>query len=348
MDACARAEQLLAVGRWNEAVDVLADERSVGSGRAWDLTGRALLVGGDVSAAVDATARAVAADPESARAHDGHARALLADDRPRRAAEAARRAVELAPDDWAASVLAAHVLVEGGLAGTGAWYARRAVDLAPFEPDTHVAVAVCFWGSDARVSRRALLEALRLDPQHVEAQRLLGHLELGTDRLEAGAREIAHTAARSGRLASGDFARVGETWLGRMTLLVFLAAVVAVSVDASLPGTGDRSLWGLLVPVAVVAVVAVVTGWRLDRRLRGGLRSTLRVTVRHWFSRAQVGVVVVLLVATVVAAVVPDEGVRRLATTTALVTMVVAGVGTFVLSWVLAAWRSVRRSLRDR
>lgn len=348
MEAAARAQQLLAVDRWREALDVLADARADGRGWAWELTGRALLVGGDPRGAVDASARAVAADPDSASALDCYARALLADDRPRRAADAARRAVELAPQAGETSVLAAHVLVEGGLSGTGAWYARRAVALAPTEPDTHVAIAACFWSSDARVSRRALHEALRLDPQHVEAQRLLGHLELGTDRLEAGAREIAHTAVRSDGLTASDFARVGATWLQRVTATSFLAAVAAVCVVYSLPGFGPRPLWGLLVVPSLVLVVVAVSGLRLDRRLRGGLGPTLRVTLASWWARSQVSVVALLLVATTVASLVPDPGVRRAAATTALVAMVVFGLGAWLLSWAVVGWRTARRALRDR
>jgi hypothetical protein len=349
VDATDRALHLLVVGRWREVVDLLAEDRDgPAAGRAWELTSRALLLGGDVRAAVDAAGRAVAAEPGSASAHDCLARALLADDRPRRAAAAVRRAAELAPDDWTVMVLASQVLTATGLAGTGAWYARRSVELAPLEAETHVAVARCYWTSNPDTTLRALREALRLDPLHVDARRLLGHLDLARDRIEAGASEIGRTAGRSDHLLATDFAHVGGTWLTRVTAVTCVLAVATVIVVYSLPGFGSRPMWALLLAPGSALVLAAVTAWRLDRRLRGRFRVAVTTALRSWSLRMPAALLVALLLATTVAGLAPDGGVRRVAATAALVAMVVAGVGTWLVSWAAVAWRAVRRAVRDR
>lgn len=163
---------------------------------------------GDGPAALEAAARAAAAEPEDEWAHRLRASALLLLERPRDAMAAAREATRLDPDNWAG-----HLLLAVAAASTeGQWHVsraafRRAAGLAPDEAEIPFVRGQLQHALGAhRQARRAYREALRIDPLHAGALEGLAAIAMADDRPGESLGYVRSAAASApGAIASIEY-----------------------------------------------------------------------------------------------------------------------------------------------
>ncbi len=337
--ALERGELLLQSGRYAEArrvaVEALAhDPYDV---EALLLRARAHLRLEQYDDALLDAGQALRQHPSLVQAHGVRAAALLETGRHEEALDAAIETTRLAPD-WAPAHLTVATVADR-VPGKGqiAWdAASHACTLAPLDADTHAmmgSVALTWQRFD--VAERALLEALRLDPQHLQARHDLGVVRLRRGGYGEAASSFVSTlkddptqhVARQ-NLEGVVLRWVQRTHLGMWGVWWFVRLFVAAQVPL-----GAAVVW-------LLGVVLLV--WWTRRTvitLAGDLRVVLwRVLRSSWLASLWFGCVLVAAVGTTVAALVPVEGV-------AIGSVLVAGLALLVgclASWVRLGWARSR------
>jgi len=333
-----RCELLIETGRHAEALSLLHAQLAgdPDDAYAWMLVARAHLGLAQYDRALEAAGAVVRDSPNAVWGHLLASGALSGLGRDQEALAAARRCVELAPHLPAAhmQVAAAADKVKGQ--GQLAWdAASRATELAPLDPDTHAmmaSVAISFHRND--IAERALLEALRLDPQHADARHDLGVVRLRQGNSAEAARSFVDAVRSdpSQKIARRNLDVVVLRWLQRTHLGLWLFWFL-VRIPTEL---GPR---GVAIGMWLLAVV--VLGWWTRRTvltLSNDVRSVVWRVLRSsslaslWF-----GCVVLAGVAASVMVFVPSVPAREAAATVA---------GAALLVGCLASW--VRVGLNRR
>jgi len=283
-----RARILCGLRRFDEASSVLHQllAREQENAPAWCLLAQAQLGVGDPYGALESAGRATALEPENDWPHRLRCSAFQDLGIPESAVAAAREAVRTGPDIWGTHALLARslVLAKGDL--EEAWAAaERAVALAPNEPDTHYTLGIVAQArrvGDNWEAERHFRAALALDPQHAPSHNALASRRLASSsQLDAG--NLADAAAGFRNVVQSDpradygarnLELVFRTFLGRLSYLIFVIAIVAARLDdptsrttvgTAVPKVAPPLL--LLIPIAF-AVYFVV---RLEPDLRSHL-----------------------------------------------------------------------------
>ena len=336
----ARAELLLESGRFAEAA------QAAGAALASDpydvdallLRSRALLRLGRYEDALRDAGQALRQEPALVQAHAVRAAALLETGRHEEAMAAAIETTRLAPD-WAPAHLTVATVADR-VPGKQqiAWDAASyACTLAPLDPDTHAMMgSVALTWNRLDVAEQALLEALRLDPQHVEARHDLGVVRFrGGSYGEAAAgfvstlRDDPSQSVARQNLEGVVLRWVQRTHLGMWGVWFLVRIFVSAQVQA-----------GAVVVWALGAGLLVWWTRRTVVSMSGDLRVVLwRVLRSSWLASLWFGCVVVAAVATTAAALVPVLSV-------AVGGLVVAGLALLVgclASWVRLGTARARR-----
>ena len=171
-----RAQELLAAGSAEEGAKMLEELVAIepSDGVALRELGRARLSLKDPAGALDAFGRAVSMCPDDVAARLQYGLALEAVGELDDAAYQLLQADKRAPDDVAILRALGAVFYKKGLHDKAARYLGRATKLAPLDPKAHYALGVVH---DARRDPGAaigsLREAIRVDPQFLDARRAL-------------------------------------------------------------------------------------------------------------------------------------------------------------------------------
>jgi len=279
----------------------------------------------------------LANEPSQIQAHAVRAGSLLGLERGEEALAAAIETTRLAPSWPGAHLTVAAVADQVKGRGQIAWdAASRACELAPLDADAHAmmgSVALSWKRFD--VAERALLEALRLDPQHTEARHDLGVVRFNSGSYGEAAAGFVSSLKDDPNLgvARQNLEGVVLRWVQRTHLgmwgvwwLVRLFVAGEVQLGA----------------VAVWLLGVVLLAWwtrRTVSTLAGDLRVVLwRVLRSSWLASLWFGCVVLAAVGTTVAALVPVLAV-------AVASLVVAGLALLVgclASWVRFGWTRAR------
>ena len=273
----ARGRLLADLGRWPEAVEVIARAAvAEDTGQAWCELARAQLEAGQPEDALASAGRAVALDPTEEWPHRVASAALQQLGRPDEAVRAAEQAVRLAPYAWPTHAAYAVAACRVPRLRMLAWQAAgEAARLAPDEPQAHTAARVVAMECDWReAAEQACRRVLALDPTDVDARHDLAALALLEGRLGDAASGFTGVAADD----PGGSARVGlEITLWRVLRFCGLGLFLAgAAVDVLLPRDGSVPVWlrvgALLGVVGAVAFVAWSTrgtppaAWAFARR----------------------------------------------------------------------------------
>jgi Flp pilus assembly protein TadD len=282
-----RAEQLIGVGRLDEAAEllgaILAEEPENSGG--WCLLARVHIGRHDYAAALSATDRAIALSPDAEWPHRLASIALSGMHRTAAGRRAARESVRLAPNAWQthvqlASAAASHAKFLGRTFGSlrpgrgkalreARAAAARARQLAPNEADPWFVLGYTEQiAGRTRRSRAAYRQALALDPAHAMAHNNLAAHDIGGGALirAAGALRSALGANPQSRTAQHNVEQLvlQSLFLGWLLMTVDVGIVVGLTYVAS---ALVRALTGL-------AMLGVL-GWgaaHVYRRIPPGLR----------------------------------------------------------------------------
>lgn len=275
-----KASYLLDVNRPQQAFDLLTEVLAVGDGdpTALCLSARVELALGRDEQALAYARRAAAAAPDAEWPLRLQAISAIRLGRRADAVQAARAAVMIDPRTPETHRLLAEILIETEGDLTKAWAAARyATELEPTDAISHATmgrVALAF--GDEGTARRALNEALRLDPIDGNARNDLGRLDLRQMEPLSAAAHFA-TAAASGpelAVAIGNVDVALSLAVSRVSFFVGLLTIVpglAAAFDHGSVGVG----YGLLL-FALLAAVLCYDALRLRSALRGGLRRCVR------------------------------------------------------------------------
>ncbi|MGL5866535.1 MAG: tetratricopeptide repeat protein [Dermatophilaceae bacterium] len=340
--ARARADQLIDLGRTDEALVVLAPvlAHDPEDAEAHTLAARAHLQVGTGSAARQHAETVVRLRPQAAYSHVLLSLALTHSGSQDAAAREAGEALRLDPHGQHGHV----ALAVAGLNRTQDIARTRsaaaaAVERAPDDPDVHVLLAQAHMyngrtsvrSRDRRAARHHLDNALSLDPQHAEAQREVATLRaMGWSpfaSLEGHARILRHDPRDTESHDGIGYA------LGRLPFIghpVSWALWFVMDKALSWNGGEPNSLMWVVGALAAGVVVAVVV------RLRRGLGAAMLPALRSWAAMDRLGaawlsLLVVLNVVTVLAAIAPT-GVGGALHPSGLLVLIVA----VVLSWIRA------------
>ncbi len=339
-----RARLLLNAGRESDALRLLhtavaTDPHDV---MTWGLISRAHLGLAEFQKALDAAGRVVRDWPDSTWGHILVSCALAGLKRRPEALAAAQHAVRLDPSNHATHLQVASVADDMKGQGALAWEAaRRAVDLAPLDPDTHATMgSVALTAKRRDVAERAFLEALRLDPQHVQARHDLGVVRLAQGSMHEAARSFVDTAVADPRqtVARRNLDVLVLKWLQR-THVGFWILWIAERLPVALAGETR----GFVVPAIVLWLLGfgILVWWtrRTVVALGGDLRRALwRVLRASWVASIWFGCVAVAGLAILVMAWSPEPYPRVMAA-------VLAGGALLVgclVSWIGAAVGRIR------
>ena len=258
--------------------------------------------------AVEAGRELVAQRPESATAHRllsvGHAmRGRL-----RLAEAAARQAVALDPQEgWNHYTLANTMRANGVRRGEMRAASRRAVELDPDEADFHILVGALHRRKDRELARRSFEEALRLEPENAQAQRLLTETRTRGFELVGMVDGLQHalrldpTAPEEALDSLAERLRRIVFWLSVVWLCAFVALVFAMA------GGGAASVAARLV-VGAGLVGLALCAYRFHRRLPEGGWRLLWQALRRQPLLALTTVSTAICYATCAAAVLSDAG----------------------------------------
>jgi tetratricopeptide (TPR) repeat protein len=279
----ARAEALVELRRYAEAESVLGHVLAAGpdDDRAWCVLALVHDGLGHAARMLEAANRAVALAPDHELGHRLASIALARLEQPEEAVRAAAEAVRLDPHGWRThlqySLVAAQV---PRLAQDAYRAARRAAGLAPHSSDAHFALG---FASDACGRHEEVAEhyreALRLDPEHVNALNNLTNLQ---PRTRLGSRAAGYARALradpSAEVPRENLELMAGQFLLHLTGLAGLAlvacAVVGVSEDLRHGLSPGRLLVGALLVLAVAGYTAKVM-----RAVPGGALRYLRSRV---------------------------------------------------------------------
>lgn len=286
-DVCERADQLLAVGRAQAAIELLGTH--LGShpddGRALRLLSIACTDADRYPDALRWADRAVSVEPLVAGGWHSRATALLGLDRVDEAIEAARRAVELDPDNWIEQYLLGRALVHGPHRSAEAIrVARVTVGLAPTEADAHVLLGMAYSRlGDTAAESAAYRAALALDPRNTSARNNLAVIDLREGRHEQAMRGFRDAVANDpqnttmhsniGKSAFSPLVKQGK-WL--VAVVVALAAVV---VNNPVP------YWVRAMLAGAVVLGWAGFGWVRIGRLSPAVRRLLVEQTRFWWDK---------------------------------------------------------------
>jgi Flp pilus assembly protein TadD len=308
--ALMRAEHLLDIHRPQEALRVLAPLLAQDPEGSYGLclASRAELDLNKPGRAHKLASRAAAADP-----HAEHPLRLLALSlkqmrRSVHACEAAQAAVANAPNLWLTHYVLAYV--SAGVPGMSsiAWEAaRRAVELAPYEADAHAVMGqVALEEGDKAAAEKALLKALRLNPDLAMARNDLGRLQLLRKDHFGAASHFAHAAASDIRMdvAPQNIDIALAMAVGRIVFWVSVAVFVLGRFAVMEQSEGAVG-WGYVLLAALVGLAI----WQITLivpAFRGRLGPYLRLLPhRDRMMTATVGLVVFGMIALMVMCVVP-------------------------------------------
>lgn len=267
----ARASHLVNVGRDAQAMTILTGllrDFPAREGNTWLVVFSAHHTANRMEAGLEAALRAVACLPETVLAHYAVGAALCSLDRYAEARPALRTALALDPDDARAYVSLSTALGRLDRSQEALDTAIRAVQVDPENASVHLAVGMELWQSDPETSKRALSEAIRLDPTNASAALLLSlHQARQGDQRDA-ARGAANQAALDPHapavhavidllLVRVRFCALRVTTIGMYPLL--LAALVV--------RLAQEPVVVLALPVLVVAVLTCVQAYQLGRPL---------------------------------------------------------------------------------
>jgi tetratricopeptide (TPR) repeat protein len=299
--AIARAQSLVAVKRWREAMEALAPAygNEATAAEAHCLQAQCLLALGQPGQAADAARRALAAAPDSEWAHRLLAIAYLRMKHGSGAIAEAREAVRLTPKSaHALHVLAlSQLLLEHRAAADQT--ARLSVAANPEEAVAHLTMAQVAVAHQAyALAERAYREALRLDPNNVDVLLGLGRVlrrlgrrdEAAEAYLAAGRADPADSRARHG------LARIGLPVAGGGAVAAFAAkGVLILGAQNLIQLRPDwlRPDWTAVVVGSVVLVAGGITTAlrvrgtrRLPEDLRRGLTADHRNAALRWLQVA--------------------------------------------------------------
>lgn len=197
-NAVARAQTLIDLRRFKEAVDILrhAAASDPGDPKPKHLLAFALLQSDKPAQALEVAEASIAVAPDHEWGHRLRALALGQLGRLKQAHEAADHATALAPELAQSHTVRAQVLEQRGRVREAEEAARRAVELAPEDPDTHQVLSdVLLRKGDLKGAEGALRTALKLDPQDAAAHNNLGVVLLRQEK-EAWAMRAFERAAQ--------------------------------------------------------------------------------------------------------------------------------------------------------
>ena len=298
--ALAKARSLTQIGRWREAMEVLAPALATDATatEAHCLRALCLIQLGQPRDAAASARQALAANPDDEWAHRLLAIALLRAKRHRAAVAEAAEAVRLAPQ----SVGALHALAVCQLRLTpmvAEQTARAAVAADPYDPLAHQTLAtVAAARGDYATAERAFREGLRLAPDSHDLALGLARLmhrqgrrdEAATAYLAAAGSNPVDVRARQG-LARLGLPLAGAGAFGAIKIAAFLAAEQAsggwfsVGEGASGPRPPELAIIlgiGLLAG-GTISVVRRVRGTRnLPEHVRRGLRADHLNAALRW------------------------------------------------------------------
>ncbi len=309
-----RARVLMAVGRHREAAVELARclARRPDLANGWARLGSCRLTLDDLPGALEATERALAADPHCGYAWLVRCTVLVRLGRSDEAVRAADEAVRAAPGAWRAHQMRALALEHTGDEVGALAAARRAVELAPEQPAAHFVLGrVAGRGGRGELAEEAFRTVLRLDPEHSDARVNLTTVLFTRSRaMRSGLRlgEILAGYADAVTLDPGNreaqanlgvllwLLAVRARWLGALCLLVGVIGAAAAGA-----GVGEPPRPGELVPrllaLAGLGAACGLWAWHLARVVPRRLhRPLLRQARRSRPVRAMVaGVALVVL-----------------------------------------------------
>lgn len=257
----ARAEALVELRRYAEAESLLG--RVLASRpddhRAWCVLALARDGLGRTKEMLEAANRAVAVAPDQEWGHRLASIALARLRLPEEAVRAAGEAVRLDPNGWRTHLQYALVAAQvPRLAQDGYRAAQLAAELAPHSSDVHFALG---FTSDATGRHEEVAEhyreALRLDPEHVNALNNLTNLERGT-RLGSKAAGYARAlrADPSAEVPRENLELMAGHFLLHLTGIAAVALVACAAVGASEDLRHGLSPGRLLVGALLAAAVA--------------------------------------------------------------------------------------------
>ncbi|WP_375485424.1 tetratricopeptide repeat protein [uncultured Jatrophihabitans sp.] len=267
-----RARALLELDRAREARVLLrsALAQEPENADALCLLAQACLATDDPAGAISAARGAVRTEPDKEWAHRLLSLALVRCARVDEAVLASIEALRLAPNQWRGHMNRAVIDLTGRrVSPVTVEYAQRAVALAPHEAEPHAVLGrVLLDLNEAGPARRALLEALRLNPDNYSARNDLARADLRRHRLGRAARGFADAAVSSvgDQAAAHNLHLVLAQLLRRLHLLLLVAVLVIGSMAANASTT--RLARGTVWLVVAAAAAAILHSGHLGSRRR--------------------------------------------------------------------------------
>lgn len=290
--AVERAELLIGLRRWSEALNVLANAGGTGSesAHAHALRAQCLLGLDDARGALAEAERARAADPDNEWTHRLVAIANQELGRRSEALRAAREAARLAPWSVPALQVLAYAQLNSGYVAAAAETAAQAVEQDPESELAHEAVArVALRQDELLLAERAARTALQLDPEDDQLQALLAEV-LERRGHSAAARDLRVTAVRTAPQNADHRAALGRVAVPLVAVGWFGKYLIFQGVVRIGRWVGAASLLALVV-LAHVVLLLLWSGYAWRRRRSGrdlpagyydGLRPQRRRTDLRW------------------------------------------------------------------
>jgi len=276
------AEELIDVGRFDDAARIIDAELAADPGSAGALCARARLRSrtGDYAGMRAAAGAAAVQRPNWEYPHRLISIAARMLDEPARALTAADSAVAAAPRDPATHQVRAQALVANGRYVEAYRVAERARELAPTDPESfHVLAEVYQAAGDLAAARRMYVEELRLAPGSVNPHGGLAYLRWIAGRDAAAARAYRDVLATVP--TDGYYRRALNTAMTFTQFRWVAVGVAGVVALALMHRAGVTHPVRLGVGVAVMA--AVLAGlWLGHRGLGRLLRQHLRWSLRRY------------------------------------------------------------------
>ncbi|MER7010804.1 tetratricopeptide repeat protein [Saccharopolyspora sp. NPDC000359] len=286
-----KVRNLLEAGRYDLAKQLLAPLLASWPDyyHLWQLLALAHLGADEYPEAEQATAQAIAHNPQEVSLHLLMARVMVQWDRVGDSVAWAHRALELDPNS-----AEAHWTIANGLAMAGKhldralWHAQRARDLEPESPLAHTVVGtvlVSMGGRATRQAREPLEAALRLDPQFPNAWNATGLMALKTRRYKAALRAFITTLQLQPQSENGAHNLPLAVWAlvsrGRWWIFALLIPTAVLSAFAHVTG-GAASI---AIHLAGAALLAAGAWWALFLRLRNVFPEAMRLAATNVLRR---------------------------------------------------------------